>query len=74
MIFPSTRAEFSHARIVSVELNRQCYRVLGDSDPSSEAMGMMYESFEQLVKGIMGDQKFSDHLLHLMLSKLNSNS
>ena len=59
------------ARNVTVSMSRQCYRVTADSALTpSNLVGDQFESFEQLLRAVMGDAAFSNLVLQLTINKL----
>ena len=70
-------------RLVTVELNRMCFRIVRDTLENSGIEGKEYvriskralfrlESFEQVLQFIMGGKAFTDHILKLAIEKMNS--
>ena len=58
-------------RTLLVEMNRHCYKIASDSSGHDALLGSEHESFEELVKAVMGGPEFSNHLMKLVADKLS---
>lgn len=58
-------------RLSTIELSRNCFRIKSDSLLGSTICESEHESFEQVLKAIMGEIEFSNMLLNLVADKLS---
>lgn len=58
-------------RLSTIELSRNCFTIKGDSLLGSNICESEHESFEHVLRAIMGDIEFSNMLLNLVADKLS---